>query len=942
MRPALLGRAAELRRLAALAETGGALLLLGEAGMGKTTILSTVDATVAVSGLLAERDVPFAALHRLLAPLTDRFPLVPAQQAEALRDAVGLAGRPDGFLLRCGVHRLLTVLAETAPVRVCVDDAQWLDAESLAVLAFAARRLAGHPVAVVLAARPELARPGHDPLAGIPRMWLPPLPEEACERLLPLPAGVRAVLTELAGGNPQDLLALAESLSPAQLADRAPLPEVLPEGRAADYRARLAALSPPARLLLVCVAAEPSADLEALHGCATPAAVEELLTAGLLRLAGTAPRLPSPLVRATLYHLATAAERQAAHAFLATALTGPRRIWHQAMAAPDPGPPLGDAPASAAPDPTSPLGDAPASAAADPTSPLGDALASDAPGPSPPLGDALASAAAGTDPATATSLLERAAVLTVHPDHRATRLLAAAEQAWLAGRPGRARTLLSRCHPSTRQAGREPTGTSEAAAAVLARAALLRGEIELRDGEPAVATHELAAAAEELADPTEAATALLLAGEARRLGGDLAGYQALSARVPGLLARFAATGRTEPVLALAAAQFAGASATFTGRHARAREPLREVVALGSASTDGGSAVWAAEAAFALGDLERTFECAAAAVSRARAGRRAAALPWALVHLALAAITLDRHRVAQAATAEGLAASVAAGQRNTWAEHLSLRALSAALLGDREVALAALDSAAPGIAARALGRPGAVSAWALACLDLVDDRPGDALGRLETLCAGVSGDQPAIRVLTTAQLVEAAVRAEQPDRVTRALATFDEWVLAGADPAWLALSHRCHGLLAEDLDGAEHHFRTALTLHRRAGSALELARTQLAYANRLRRHRRTRMAREQFRAALRGFRLAGADHWAERARTGLRASGESVEDARATLAGLTPQQAEISRLVAVGETNKEIARRLVISHRTVDHHLRNIFATLGVRSRVELARRVTDL
>jgi DNA-binding NarL/FixJ family response regulator len=124
--------------------------------------------------------------------------------------------------------------------------------------------------------------------------------------------------------------------------------------------------------------------------------------------------------------------------------------------------------------------------------------------------------------------------------------------------------------------------------------------------------------------------------------------------------------------------------------------------------------------------------------------------------------------------------------------------------------------------------------------------------------------------------------------------------------------------------------------------MELARTRMAYAHRLRLQRRPLDAREQFRSALRVFQSIGAQCWAERAKAGLRAAGETVTASGTSLAGLTPQQAEISRLVAVGETNKEIARRLVISHRTVDHHLRNIFTTLGVRSRVELARRVTRL
>ena len=204
---------------------------------------------------------------------------------------------------------------------------------------------------------------------------------------------------------------------------------------------------------------------------------------------------------------------------------------------------------------------------------------------------------------------------------------------------------------------------------------------------------------------------------------------------------------------------------------------------------------------------------------------------------------------------------------------------------------------------------------------------------------MSGDQPVIRVLATPQLVEAAVRAEQPDRARHALDVFDHWTRDG-DGAWQALTHRCHAQLATDTDDAERHFRAAIALHHRAGAAMELARTQFAYANLLRRHRRTRAAREQFRDAHRVCRAIGADHWAGRAQEGLRATGETVAAADTSLAGLTPQQSAISRLVAVGETNKEIARRLVISHRTVDHHLRNIFTALGVRSRVELAHRVT--
>ncbi|HEY0450045.1 AAA family ATPase, partial [Actinophytocola sp.] len=809
--PVLHGREGELRRLRevlsrARSGSGAGVVVLGEAGMGKTALLSALPlegfVVLDARGIRAERALPCGALHRLLSPV------LPGALASSLRAAMG----GSALSPRCEVHELLVRLSASRPVLCRVDDAQWLDPESVAALGFAARRLAGHAVAVVLASRPGLA----EGLSGIERLSLAPLPDDACERLLrdriaaDVPVGLRAVLTDLAGGNPLDLVALAGSLTPEQLAGRAPLPDELPEGpRRADFAARLADLSPAALVLLLCAVSESTVDLPMLRRLGD---VDEL--ADLLRVDGTALRLPSKAVRSTLYALAAEPARREAHALLAGVLAGPQAVWHRAMATP---------------------------------------------GASTPLADELFAASVDAAPLAAATILERSAALTIHSGLRASRLLAAARQAWQAGRPGWARVLLSR-----------------AAGADEGELALLHGEMELRDGEPAVATHDLATAATRLADPGRA---LLLAGEARRLSGDLPGYQAMARALP---------ADASP---LVRAHFTGLAATFEGRYADASGSLRRVVALGEASDGVAEAVWAAEAAFALGWGEKAYECASAAVSRARRSGRESALPWALVQLSLAAIVLDRHRCAQAASAEGLAAAAAAAARNTWIEHLTLLALSAALRGDRDTALSTLDTAAPGIERRGLGRPCAIAAWAHASLDLAADRPADALGRLEAMAAGVSGAQPAIQVLATPQLVEAAVLVGQPDRARRALRVFDAWVHAGGSDAWLALSHRCHGMLAD----AEDHFETAIALHRKAGAAMELARTQLTYAHRLRRSRRTRAARALFRDALRVFESAGATHWSDRARAGLRAAGETgCAAADASLAGLTPQQAEISR------------------------------------------------
>jgi DNA-binding CsgD family transcriptional regulator len=765
----------------------------GAEGLGKSAVLAALRAqpgvrVLGVRGSRAERSLPLAALQRLFGTPV-----------------------PDGAT----AHRLLTGMS--MPTLCWVDDAQWVDEESLAALAFAARRLPGHPVSMVLASRA--------PSELFDTVVLAPLTDDAADALLRdrgVPAGVRPQLVELGGGNPADLVALAAALTPAQVAGREPVSPVL-ASRLSRYEAHLAALPVDERIRLLADAAEAPADM-------------------------------SKATRSTWYAAASPADRRAAHAHLASTLDGPSRAWHRAMAAD---------------------------------------------GPSAALADELAHAPAA-DHATAARQLERSAALTPDPGPRAARLLAAADAAWQAGRPGWARLLLSRVD------SRE------------GEVALLQGEIELRDGDPAVATHELTTAATLLADP---APALLLAGEARRLSGDLRGYRRLARTV-------------SSADALTGAHFTGFTATYAGHHEAAAGQLDEVVRRGMAAVDVTSAVWAAEAAFARGQAERAHECAAAAVGRARLGKRHAELPWALVYLSLSAIVLDRLSCARAASREGLAAP-----HNLRMEHLTLLGLAAALQGERAPEL---DEARAGIAERGLGRPAAVAAWAHACLDLTEDRPEDALGRLEDLAAGVSRDQPAIRVLATPQLVEAAVRADRPDRARAALEVFDRWAHAGGSPSWLALHHRCHALTTPDTDEAEHHFRQAVQHHRWAGSGMELARTQLAYAMLLRRHRRTRDARDQFRNALRGFEEAGAGRYAERARAGLRATGETSEHGgrpQPSLAGLTPQQAAITRLVADGETNKEIARRLVISHRTVDHHLRNIFTALGVRSRVELARRV---
>jgi DNA-binding CsgD family transcriptional regulator len=188
------------------------------------------------------------------------------------------------------------------------------------------------------------------------------------------------------------------------------------------------------------------------------------------------------------------------------------------------------------------------------------------------------------------------------------------------------------------------------------------------------------------------------------------------------------------------------------------------------------------------------------------------------------------------------------------------------------------------------------------------------------------------------LVEAAVRAGRPDIAERAATRFAGYAPEGA-PDWeLALVARCRALITRPAGTKERLLSEAMTLHARDPQPFSRARTQLLLGEHLRRERRRVEARPLLRAATETFERLGAAPWENRARAELRATGETARKREpSTLTQLTPQQLQIVRLVAEGATNKDVAAQLFLSPRTVDHHLRNVFAKLGISSRAELIR-----
>jgi DNA-binding CsgD family transcriptional regulator len=191
------------------------------------------------------------------------------------------------------------------------------------------------------------------------------------------------------------------------------------------------------------------------------------------------------------------------------------------------------------------------------------------------------------------------------------------------------------------------------------------------------------------------------------------------------------------------------------------------------------------------------------------------------------------------------------------------------------------------------------------------------------------------VLGVPDAVEAAGRSQRLDEVAPHLDRCRRCFAPSSNRARLALLARCEAL-ADEVD-AERHFRDAVELSD-ALSPFDRTRTELLYGEWLRRHRRRTDARPRLRTALDQFAQLGARPWEARARSELRASGETARRRDpSTRDQLTPQELQIARLVASGKTNPEAAAQLFLSPRTVDYHLRKVFAKLEISSRTELVR-----
>jgi DNA-binding CsgD family transcriptional regulator len=895
--PALVhGRVAECARIETLladAQAGrsGALVICGGAGCGKTSLLThAVERAegfdvLQTAGIEAESQISFSGLDEMLSPILELVDGIPAPQRDAIRAAFDLA--PSAKAARGAIFRavlsVLAAAAEARPILCIIDDTHRLDPDSVAALAFAARRLKVEGIAMLFATGEE----ERSSLAGLEQLHLDGLDAEAARDLLQGHA-CAYVATEVAsrirdgvGGNPRALVDVAAGLSADELAGRAPLPTPLPVVTAdSRYLGAAAALSPAAQDMLVTAAA---ADTQTLHAIVqegavpgvTTAALEECEAAALIVFEDGRLKFRHPLVRAALYHAAPPSKQRASHRALAAASSGERRALHLAAAA----------------------------TGAD------EAVAAE-------LEEAAEGALHRGSHVIASNWFLRAASFSPARETWARRLYRAADAAWRGGQQTHAEQLVE-------QAG-------NAAQDPMVRADLehLRALIELESHREVSAYRRLMTEA----DRVQA----LDADRASRLLTSAVAAAPVDERPAVARRAYEHSPRDGGHTDLhATVSLARAVAEAGNRHesiellARARSLLESNDRL----ADNPEALLAYADAFiqAYGHGDAfVHDVVGRAVAIARDRGALGTLTLALLQLGRLDLGAGRWAEAHAAGSEALQLVCDAELERTSADAHALLARLAALRGRNS------DCRRHATTIRNLAHSKPTCPCIETTLGLLALGRGDLAEAVARLQSGVPEWAP--------DLVEAYVRAGRTEHANR-VAAIDRDAFRQSNHPWTRVRAAWAAALVAADDEYEPAFETAMEalVPLVSESSFECARLRLNWGERLRRSGRRIDAREHLRAAHDVFELLGAEPWAEQARAELRASGEIARRRNpSTLDELTPQELQVLRQIAAGATYRQAAQNLFLSPKTIEYHLHKIYRKLDVGSRHQLVARLETL
>jgi DNA-binding CsgD family transcriptional regulator len=911
----LVGRARERRLLDGLVESveggGAAVVIAGEAGVGKTALLMHVADVASDRGLRvlrargeeSEAVLAFAILADLLRSSREKLAELPKAQRQALEVCLALSSGPAaGPLAACaGALGVLASAADEQPLAVLVDDFQWVDPESRQLLLFAARRLAAERIVMLFAVRDE---PGAQPSErGLPVLRISGLSVAECAELArglgaDISGSALRSLVELTGGNP---LAVLENLAGAADAMGGFEPGRLTLGAALEnaWSRVFEELPEDTRDALFVVATDSISGgrhVEAALGTlrlslSSLAAAERR---GLVRTVDGEIQLRHPLMRPVVVGRTPLSARAAACRALAGAAGGHLRAWY---------------------------------------------LAAAATGPDDATAEALAAAAADARQrhgyGASARTWRRAAELTADHGIRATRLLRAATDAYLAGDSAAAvawcHEALAHCHGPV----------------FAAEAELILGRARTWAGDPLPAFDGLVRAAAAIREASPAGASALLAEAI--LPAAMTGRVHLARQVAEQVeelwedGNLGAAGATASLTELAMVAEAFALAGELDRTARYQ--LRAAPMLQSADLAAehlGAAVLA-QAGIWAERYEQSRLCLGAVVDTGRRAGAPAILSLALGLSGELGWWTGRWDSAYADATEALQWAEELNQVGLIGQALSQLSRITAARGDHErcqehVERACRDVEPHGVGCLAVCNPAALGLCALSRGDLMM-----AIDYLE--CAWDAGQAAGLGnpnvVPFAGDLAEALARAGAAERAGQVLA----WLQDRADATGLvyprAAAERARGILAHDPAEAEAWFARARSAYQRQPMPFEQARTLLCEGEALRRARHPAASRPPLRHALTLFDRLGAQPWAARAVTELAATGVRADaqndKSKSVLDSLSPQELQVARAVGRGLSNVEAAVALFVSRKTVEAHLTRVYRKLGIRSRTELTR-----
>ncbi len=887
------------KALSDAADHGGALLVTGAAGIGKTSVLdaATTDArsrgwkVLAVPGLESEADLPYAGLHQLLQPVLPSTGALPGPQKDALLTALGMrAGAPpEPFLVGMATLSLLDKVAGEGPLVVVADDFQWLDRATSSVLSFVARRLESTHILLVIGMRETFETALRSP--QLQEIHVEPLSDTASADLVlsvapDLDVQTRRLILDEALGNPLALHELPRALSLHGTDGREgalrsiPLTDRL-ERTFSTQAGQLPRLTQTA-LLLIALDKEPTvgdvlaATRKQTGEEVTVDVLQPAVDEGLISVAGSTVRYRHPLMRSAMDQAATAGQRRSAHLALAEVIAdADRRAWHRAKAV------LGEDEGAAA-----------------------------------DLEIAAGRAQDRGAPATALGALELAASLTPHGPDRARRLLAAAELAFQLGDPPAVGRLLD-------SAARLQLSPHDVARMTWLREIFHDGT----PGDPNAIARLVGVAREAAAGGDRDLSLNLLQGAALRCWWADPGAAAKNLVIEAVeqIAGDVLDPRALEILALAAPVDAAS---------RIATRVRTAAQVGDA--DPFRTQLLAFAAYAAGDRAESIELMDRAAPMLRAQGRLGLLAQLLAVRAWAGINTGQLRDAIHSMEEANRLAIETRQPIWTAISQLGRAALSGLHGEERTAEQLIAEGTEPVASLGLSIVLAKAEFARGVTHLTAGRHSDAFDHFMRM---FDPHGPAyhevVAYAAAPYVIECAVRAGRNDEARRTMTLLE--ALGKRTPA--ALVHIglrfARPLLADDSE-AQDLYECALKAEPRW--PFDFARLEMSYGSWLRRQRRITESRPHLRAARDIFDGLGVQPWADKARAELRASGESIpEPARVPHQPLTPQELQIAQMAASGLSNRVIADRLFLSHRTVGAHLYRVFPKLGIVSRSELAR-----